>query len=407
MPLQFKAATPATRRAKILLLGEAGTGKSHAALTFPKPAVIDAEGSIDWFADRFQFVSVNTKSYRDVQDILADIRAGNVPCETVVIDSLTTIYNGLLAAVAGERDDLRPMDWGRIKRKFSAMLDELYLKLDKHVVCIGWIKPEYAKQGTTVNGKRVAANELVQVGEQFDGDKKTSHAFDFIFKLEGNDGKRTRATVLKSRSGALKAGQTIEDFSFKTIEALLPKGDHIATGMSDEEQTTRDAGLLADPDPAPTPPPMPPELAEAWKAKGGLGTFKEFAARVLGAEKATVSLQERAKLHAAILSMPEPRTPTPIESLPQKPALTLVPDAQPAAPPEAPPPSEPFSEAQDKLYFALCGELKFDAKRRADFNELIGGKKSHQGWDKEQMTKAIDTLNKRLDAANIVQETLV
>ena len=248
MSLTFSPSTKSTRRAKVLLLGEAGTGKTHAALTFPKPAVIDAEGSVDWFADRFDFVSVNTKSYQDARELLEQVRAGRVPCETIVIDSLTTIYNGLLLAASRDREDLRPLDWGRIKRKFSSMLDELYHRTDKHVVCIGWIKSEYAKPGDVVGGQTVKANDLVRVGEGFDGDRKAVYAFDFVFKLDGNDGKRTKATVIKSRSGGLKAGQVIPDFSFKTIEALLPAGDHVADGMSDEEAVERDREVFQDQD---------------------------------------------------------------------------------------------------------------------------------------------------------------
>src|SRR5580692_6596927 len=109
--------------AKILLLGEAGSGKTHAALTFPSPAVIDAEGSAGWFADRFKFKSVPTKSYRDVCDLVRQVCANPDGRETIVIDSLTTIYNGLVNAATEQRisagsDDLRPLDWSRIKRKF-------------------------------------------------------------------------------------------------------------------------------------------------------------------------------------------------------------------------------------------------------------------------------------------------
>ena len=256
--MQFTKSQKTTRRAKVLLIGEAGSGKTHAALTFPKPAVIDAEGSIDWFSDRFDFLSVNTKSFSDARDLLTQVRRGSVDCETVVIDSLTSIYNGLLLAASLQREDLRPLDWGRIKRKFSSLLDELYFKTDKHVVCIGWIKPEYARPGQIVNGVEVKASELVRIGEVFDGDKKTNHAFDFIFKIESNDGKNTRATVVKSRSKELVAGQIIPNFSFQTIKNILPVGNTVATGMSDEEQIQKDSDV-----------PSPKELLEQF---GGTAT---------------------------------------------------------------------------------------------------------------------------------------
>ena len=256
--MNFKAVKPQARRAKVLLIGEAGVGKSHASLTFPNPAVIDAEGSADWFADRFKFIAVPTKSYADVRDLVKSVREGRVKCDTLVIDSLTSIYNGLVNAATMERqkqgsEDLRPLDWGRIKRKFSSLLDELYNQLPMNVVCVGWIKPEYAKPGDKVNGKAVSANDLVKIGETFDGDRKTQYAFDFIFKVTGNDGKKTQAVVWKSRSGQLKQGQTIADFSWKTLEKLLPNGETTYHGMTDEEQETRDEGVLDAKDPPPQP----------------------------------------------------------------------------------------------------------------------------------------------------------
>lgn len=251
MPLSFDRVKPQNRHAKVLLIGEAGVGKSHAALTFPNPAVIDAEGSVDWFADRFSFVAVPTKSYADCRELVQQVRAGRVKCDSLVIDSLTSIYNGLVNAATQERqkqgsDDLRPLDWGRIKRKFSSLLDELYHQLPVNVVCVGWIKAEYAKPGDKVNGKTVTPQDLVKIGETFDGDRKTMYAFDFVIKILGNDGKKTRAEVIKTRSGGLKDGQIIPDFSWKTLEALMPKGESDYHGMTDEEQERRDAGVLED-----------------------------------------------------------------------------------------------------------------------------------------------------------------
>ncbi len=235
--LAFKPPADASARAKVLLIGPAGAGKTHAALTFPKPAVIDAEGSIGWFKDRFAFDAVATKSYSDVRDLIRQVRANPSGYETIVIDSLTTVYNGLIN-VASQ---------GRIKRKFSQLLDELYYQLPMHVVCIGWIKAEYAKAGSVVGGKTVKDNDMIVLGEQFDGDKKTEHAFDFIFKIDGNNGKKTRAVVLKSRSGQFAKGSVIEDFGWSTLAPLFSgRTETLKRGMTDEEQVSYDADALDD-----------------------------------------------------------------------------------------------------------------------------------------------------------------
>lgn len=322
--LAFKAPENASARAKVLLIGSAGVGKTHAALTFPKPAVIDAEGSVGWFKDRFQFDAVATKSYSDVRDLIRDVRSNKAGYETVVIDSLTTIYNGLINVASKDRDDLRPLDWGRIKRKFSQLLDELYYQLPMHVVCIGWIKAEYAKAGTVVNGKAVTAQDMITIGEGFDGDKKTEHAFDFIFKIDGNDGKNTRATVLKSRSGMFTKGAVIPSFSWATLAPLFEgRTDTAKRGMTDAEQVSYDADALGDALPSNK------QIFQRALEQGvatNAATFWEWASVAADVQRGNGLLDEHAK-RAVLRALAEGSdSATPVNR-------DVIEDAQPIAPP--------------------------------------------------------------------------
>ena len=65
--------------AKILVIGDAGAGKTHFGMTFPDPYFIDTEGGVGFFANRFQFKDVHTRSYADIMDTLKYFEKNGVP----------------------------------------------------------------------------------------------------------------------------------------------------------------------------------------------------------------------------------------------------------------------------------------------------------------------------------------
>jgi hypothetical protein len=222
--MQFTKPNLGNVKAKILLLGSAGAGKTYGALTFPKPAVIDSEGSVDLYAADFDFVSVPTKSLSEAIDLTDAVINGKVkidgkPCETLVIDSLTSFYNTVQHAGMADDGSIGMQQWGLIKRKFGEFVDMLYHKADCHVICTSWVKPKF-----TGNDKK--SGELLSDGEVIDGDRKVSYAFDLIFKLNFDEktGKRT-ATVLKARGVFGKhfnAGDVIPGgFNYELIRPIL------------------------------------------------------------------------------------------------------------------------------------------------------------------------------------------
>ena len=51
----FQRASALSRRIKLLLWGDAGSGKTTLALQFPRPAMIDLEGGADLYGGKFDF----------------------------------------------------------------------------------------------------------------------------------------------------------------------------------------------------------------------------------------------------------------------------------------------------------------------------------------------------------------
>ena len=237
MSVAFAPAAKQPRFAKVLLIGNAGKGKTQAALSFPNPVVIDTEGGTGWFADKFTFNVAHTKSVKEVKKLLDDVQRGAVKCETIIIDSLTSLHNTLLSAGGQHTKDgaLSMREWGVLKKEERMLMDRLYL-LPFHVVCTGWLKEEYAKPGETVAGKTVGQNDLVKVGETIDFDKKALHAFDFIFKMDTTEDKKFMATCLKARGDRFKFGQRIANFAWSSISPFFDNSDAVATQMEGQDE---------------------------------------------------------------------------------------------------------------------------------------------------------------------------
>lgn len=238
-------------KAKILLVGSFGSGKTYGGLTFPRPAVIDSEGSVDLYGNEFEFVSVPTKSLKEALGAINEVMRGKVevagkPCDTLVIDSLSSFYDGVQHAMMRPDGSIDMQAWGLIKRKYAEFIDTLYHKTDVHVVATARVKPKFSADKTDKK-----TGELLQDGEIIDCDKKVPYAFDLVFWLSIDaNGKRT-AKVMKSRgifSKELPQGKVIDGgFSWSVVEAVLNKhktGPARNTGKISEEVLEQDAAML-------------------------------------------------------------------------------------------------------------------------------------------------------------------
>jgi hypothetical protein len=233
--LEFKKPIAGVSKAKVLVIGDAGSGKTHFSLTFPKPVVLDTEGGTDLFGDRFpDFVANHSRSYRDIYDTIKTFATGKMPGETLVLDSITSIYNVLLSTYPDDQFLKKP------KQDFRKLIDFLYGRLPCHVVMTAWEKTEYAKPGELVDDgsggtKRVKAGELIPVGYKMEADQKALYAFDFVFRLwMDKKTKKRYATVIKSRSSAFKQDQVIENPSWDMLKDLVDKKPFVPIQTEDE-----------------------------------------------------------------------------------------------------------------------------------------------------------------------------
>lgn len=224
MPNPFRPAISTKKYLKVAVFGPPGSGKTHFALTFPRVAVIDTEQGTDLFTDRFQFQVLHTKRPAEVLAAIEAVEAGEVNCETLVIDSFTVINDVMreaVAKVAEERarakgrnidDNVMTMrDWGNLRNRIRTLMTRLY-NLPVHVVITGWTKDVYAE---------TAGDEPTRkIGTTLDADKKVLYQPDILLELEKDAHGIFWASVIKDRSGKLP-GHRIKNPSFAMFAEIL------------------------------------------------------------------------------------------------------------------------------------------------------------------------------------------
>lgn len=197
MALRGSKPTAQDQRPKILLYGDAGVGKTTAALQFPAPYVIDAERGtttdqyVKQIADKGGAVFHTT----DVGEVIQEVRSlqsEEHPYRTLILDPITTVYDELVDHSSRQHGE----EWGRHYReagKTMKQLRNLLLRLDMAVL-------------VTAHGKTEYGDDMKRVGTTFDGWKKLDFIFDLVVELTRRGSERW-GRVRKTRYEEFKDGE--------------------------------------------------------------------------------------------------------------------------------------------------------------------------------------------------------
>jgi hypothetical protein len=214
MALRGKKPSTVEKRFKALFYGPPGSGKTTAAIQFPKPYLIDTERG----AENDQYVKALEASggayfaTNDPDDMIAEVRAllGEPhPYRTLIIDPLTVIYNDLLDKAAEEVGTDFGKHKGPANRKIKHLLN-LLLRLDMNVLITSHAKPKWVRT-KDAKGKDTA----VQEGVTFDCYDGLDYLFDLVIEV-GRRGKDRVGTTRKTRLESFPEGETFT-FNYDTV----------------------------------------------------------------------------------------------------------------------------------------------------------------------------------------------
>lgn len=237
MALKGKKPAMIEQRLKALFYGCAGVGKTMAAIQFPKPYIIDTEGS----TNKPQYVKQIEKSdgavlmtvdFDEMVNELKELLTTKHDYKTVVIDSLTNLYNDLLEKAEKKVGTEFGRHYGEANKRMKQLLNLLF-RIDMNVIITAHSKNEYG------------AN-LAVLGQTFDCYKKLDYLFDLVFEVQKRGDKRS-GIVRKSRIESFPDTETFP-FSYDEIakrfgREILEK-DAVPIELATDEQVKELARLI-------------------------------------------------------------------------------------------------------------------------------------------------------------------
>lgn len=262
MALKAKKPTVVDQRLKALFYGAAGSGKTMASIQFPKPYIIDTEGSTDkpQYVDAINKVGgavLRTADFDEMVNEVKELMTTKHEYKTLVIDSLTVLYNDLLEKAEKKVGTEFGRHYGEANKRMKQLLNLLF-RVDMNVIITSHSKNEYG-------------SNLAVLGQTFDCYKKLDYLFDLVFEIQLRGDVRTGVTR-KSRIESFTNTKTFP-FSYDEIAKLYGREvlerESIAQELASAEQVKelkRLIELLKTPE----------ETTDKWKSKASAEEWEDM-----------------------------------------------------------------------------------------------------------------------------------
>jgi hypothetical protein len=229
MALRAKKPVVKNNRLKLFMYGNAKVGKTTLGVQFPKPYIIDTEGTTDKekYVDLINKVDgavLVTQDFDELVEQVKDLLTLKHDYKTLVIDSLTILYNDLLDKSALKVGTEFGRHYGEANKKVKHLIN-LLLRLDMNVIITSHAKNEYG-------------SKLEVLGSTFDCYKKLDYIFDLILEIQRRGSERVaiiKGTRLNEFEESAVFPCSYSEFSKRySVEAL--ERTAIAQEIADESQ---------------------------------------------------------------------------------------------------------------------------------------------------------------------------
>lgn len=249
--LKAKPPVGKTKRAKIILSGRAGVGKTYFALDFPSCYYIDVEGSAerDHYADKLAKAGgvyfgqdEGSQDYETVIEEIVTLATVEHEYKTVVIDSFSKLY----ATAAGIAEEKVGSDFGRDKKEANRPTRRLIRWIDRLDMNVILICHQADKWGKDAKGDQSV------IDTTFDGMKRLEYELDLWIEIL-KEGKSRKGRVRKSRLLGFVEGERFDldykDFAERYGKKLINADHQVTHQTATPEQASnlitlcRDAGI--------------------------------------------------------------------------------------------------------------------------------------------------------------------
>lgn len=264
--MSLRGTKPATvrKRLKLMVYGEAGSGKTLAAAQFKNNYMIDTERGCEnkQYTKALEdsgSVIFQTSAYDAVMAELTALMTESHDYRTVTIDPITTIFHEQLEAAEDEARSGFGNAYGKAGAKMRRLNNRL-MALDMNVIL-------------TCHSKVKWGQDMARLGITFDSWNKTDFLFDLILHLYvGADPTVRRAKIVKTRIEEFPLG---EEFVWsygefvrrygKEIEAKATPAKLASPQMLKKFTNLLNSGVE-----------LPAGTLETWKTKAGVDDIKHM-----------------------------------------------------------------------------------------------------------------------------------
>lgn len=206
MALRGKKPETIPKRLKALFYGEAGAGKTTAAISMPAPYLIDTEKGAE--NDQYRRLIeqrggavFQSNNFNDIVKEVVSLLSEKHKYRTLVIDPVTTVYDDLISKAETRVGTEFGRHFGEAKKEWKR-LSNLIMRLDMNVII-------------TSHQKNLYGDAMKVIGKTFDGPKGLDYLFDLVFEI-GKRGKDRVGTVRKTRLETFPEGDVFP-FSYDEI----------------------------------------------------------------------------------------------------------------------------------------------------------------------------------------------
>lgn len=280
MTLRAKKPTKKDKRLKALFYGAAGVGKTTAAISFPKPYLIDTEkgSENDQYVDLLNARGGAVFYTGDFDEMITEIKsllAEKHEYQTLIIDPMTKVYDNLLTKAEAKVGNEFGRHYAEANKQMKHMLN-LLLRLDMNVIITSHSKNEYGQN-------------LSVLGQTFDCYKKLDYLFDLVFEIQKR-GKERVGIIKKTRITAFPDGETFP-FNYDEIAERYGREvlerNAIAEALASKEQIAH-LNYLIDLYKEPK------ETVDKWLDKAEAANFDEMSESVIS--KLITHMEGKAKM---------------------------------------------------------------------------------------------------------------
>lgn len=241
---------------KFLFYGEAGSGKTPTALSFPNIALVDADSGSNFYDLSNVVVTTGALSYKDLEEDLDELEMDDElfdSIDTFVIDSISRLHETLSVAMnkvaerravssgrEAEAEILSFREYGKMKTYYEEFYSRTvgYAKLGKNLVYIA----EQKDKTENING------EIRKVGVMPNAQKDIEFDFDVVVRTfqeeEDVNGKkiyRPKGVVLKDRTKTFEVGEVIDKPHYELWKDAVEKAQQGKRRTKDEVKTVKEA----------------------------------------------------------------------------------------------------------------------------------------------------------------------